>query len=83
MALRTKTDVQKLQGELISATEFKYDRRATDATLTTAESMLIDELDTAYACAAIWLGVGQILSYLRKNLPVIKAISIWIILPVH
>ena len=36
----------ELQGRLISALEYKYDRHLVDTILDTAESMLVDELDT-------------------------------------
>lgn len=37
----------ELQGKLISALEYQYDYRKVELVLTTAESMLVDELDTA------------------------------------
>jgi hypothetical protein len=71
-----------MQGKLISAVEFKYDRRLTDVILDTIESNLIDELNTPENHENLrrlhgylhrhWADIEP---FKMRNLPVIKAIG--------
>ena len=73
----------ELQGRLISALEYKYDRHLVDTILDTAESMLVDELDTPVNRE----NISRLRSYInrrwndikpfnKRKLPVNKAIAI-------
>ncbi len=72
----------ELQGKLISALEFKYDRSLVNVILDTAESKLIDDLDTpanrenlARLKSYIDRRWDDIKPFKMRNLPVIKAIG--------
>ena len=72
----------EIQGKLISALEFKYDRELTDVILDTAESKLIDELDTPENHENldrlrnyIYRRWNDIKPFRMRSLPVIKAIG--------
>lgn len=72
----------KIQGKLISALEFKYDRKLTETLLDTAESSLIDELDTPEnhenldrLRSYIYRRWNDIKPFKMRSLSVIKAIG--------
>ena len=60
--------VQELQGKLIYALEFKYDRDLVNTILNTVESKLIDELDTAQN----YEHLARLRSYIDSHLDDIK-----------
>ncbi|GBA97990.1 hypothetical protein LJCM1025_17560 [Lactobacillus gasseri] len=72
----------EIQGKLISALEFKYDRKLTETLLDTAESSLIDELDTPEnhenldrLRSYIYRRWNDIKPFKMRSLSVIKAIG--------
>lgn len=72
----------EIQGKLISALEYQYDRKLTDVILDTVESNLIDDLDTRENYENLQLlrnylyrRWDYIKPFSKRNLPVIKAIG--------